>query len=54
MTTHFTPSGRSVVLAYADDSTEVSELTGGAVSWLVVNPDSANVVVVNKHVMKLS
>jgi hypothetical protein len=47
MTTHFTPSGRSVVLAYADDSTEVSELTGGAVAWLVVNPDTANVVVVS-------
>jgi hypothetical protein len=46
MTTHFTPSGRSVVLAYADDSTEVSSLEGGAVNWLVVNPDTANVVVV--------
>ena len=47
MTTHFTPSGPSVVLAYADDSTDVSELAGGAVNWLVVNPDTANVVVVN-------
>jgi hypothetical protein len=47
MTTFFTPSGNSVVLAYADDSTEVSELAGGAVNWLVVNPDTANVVVVN-------
>ena len=47
MTTHFTPVGSSVVLAYADDSTEVSELTGGAVSWLVVNPDTANVIVVS-------
>ena len=47
MTTSFTPSGNSVVLAYADDSTDVSELTGGAVNWLVVNPDTANVVVVN-------
>jgi hypothetical protein len=47
MTTSFTPSGNSVVLAYADDSTEVSELAGGAVNWLVVNPDAANVVVVN-------
>jgi len=47
MTTSFTPSGNSVVLAYADDSTEVSELAGGAVNWLVVNPDTANVVVVN-------
>ncbi len=47
MTTSFTPSGRSVVLAYADDSTNVSSLEGGAVNWLVVNPDTANVVVVN-------
>lgn len=47
MTTSFTPSGNSVVLAYADDSTDVSELAGGAVNWLVVNPDTANVVVVN-------
>jgi hypothetical protein len=47
MTTSFTPSGRSVVLTYADDSTDVSELAGGAVNWLVLNPDTANVVVVN-------
>ena len=47
MTTSFTPSGSSVVLAYADDSTETSTLAGGAVNWLVVNPDVANVVVVN-------
>ena len=47
MTTSFTPSGRSVVLTYADDSTEVSELAAGAVNWLVVNPDTANVVVVS-------
>jgi hypothetical protein len=47
MTTHFTPSGKSVVLAYSDDSTDVSELAGGAVNWLVFNPDTANVVVVN-------
>lgn len=47
MTTYFTPSGPSVILSYADDSTEVSELAGGAVNWLVVNPDTANVVVVN-------
>jgi hypothetical protein len=46
MTTHFTPVGSSVVLAYADDSTAMSELAGGAVNWLVVNPDTANVVVV--------
>jgi hypothetical protein len=47
MTTSFTPSGRSVVLTYTDDSTEVSELAAGAVNWLVVNPDTANVVVVS-------
>jgi len=47
MTTHFTPSGRSVILTYADDSTNTSSLEGGAVNWLVLNPDTANVVVVN-------
>lgn len=47
MTTFFTPTGKSVVLSYTDDSTEVSELEGGAVNWLVVNPDTANVIVVN-------
>jgi hypothetical protein len=47
MTTVFTPQGRSVVLAYADDSTETSTLAGGATGWLVFNPDVANVVVVN-------
>ena len=45
--TTFAPSGRSTVLAYADDSTETSVLAGGAVKFLVVNPDSANVVVVS-------
>jgi hypothetical protein len=47
MTTSFTPSGASRVIAYADDSTDVSVLAGGAVNFLVVNPDAANVVVVN-------
>ena len=47
MTTSFTPQGPSVVLAYSDDSTETSTLAGGAVNWLVFNPDAANVVVVN-------
>ena len=42
--TTFTPSGHSVVLTYADDSTETSTLAGGAVAWLVVNPDTAYVV----------
>lgn len=45
--TTFAPSGTSTVLAYADDSTEVSALAGGAVKFLVVNPDAANVVVVS-------
>ena len=45
--TNFAPSGSSVVLTYADDSTETSTLAGGAVNWLVVNPDTANVVVVS-------
>jgi len=47
MNTSFAPSGRSVVLTYADDSTETSTLAGGAVNWLVFNPDAANVVVVS-------
>jgi hypothetical protein len=47
MNTPFAPSGFSTVLAYADDSTDVSTLAGGAVKFLVVNPDTANVVVVN-------
>ena len=45
--TTFAPSGSSTVLTYADDSTEVSTLAGGAIKFLVVNPDTANVVVVN-------
>jgi hypothetical protein len=47
MNTPFAPSGASTVLAYADDSTDVSILAGGAVRFLVVNPDTANVVVIN-------
>jgi hypothetical protein len=47
MTTHFTPSGASIALSYADDSTEVSTIEGGAVKFLVVNTDTANVVAVN-------
>lgn len=43
----FTPSGISGVLSYAGDSTEVSALAQGATALLVVNADSANVVVVN-------
>ena len=45
--TNFAPSGSSVVLTYSDDSTETSVLAGGAVNWLVFNPDAANVVVVS-------
>ena len=45
--TNFAPSGSSVVLTYSDDSTETSTLAGGAVNWLGVNPDTANVVVIN-------
>ena len=45
--TNFAPSGSSVVLTYSDDSTETSTLAGGAINWLVFNPDTANVVVIN-------
>jgi len=45
--TTFAPTGKSIVLSYTDDSTEVSTLEGGAVKFLVVNPDAANVVAVN-------
>ena len=47
MNSTFAPSGSSTVLAYADDSTDVSTLSGGAIKFLVVNPDAANVVVIN-------
>ena len=47
MTTSFTPAGRSIILSYTDDSTETSTEVAGATSFLVVNPDTANVVVVN-------
>lgn len=47
MTSTFTPSGRSVVLTYADDSTETSTEVAGATQFLVYNPDAANVVVVS-------
>ena len=45
--TNFAPSGSSVVLTYSDDSTETSTLAGGAINWLVFNPDTAHVVVVS-------
>ena len=47
MTTYFTPSGPSLEIQYTDDSTEVSELAGGATSWLVFNPDNTHAVCVN-------
>lgn len=47
MTTSFTPSGASIVLTYTDDSTEASTQVTGATQFLVVNPDTANVIVVN-------
>ena len=47
MNTSFAPSGRSIVLSYADDSTETSTLEGGAIKFLIVNTDAANVVAVN-------
>jgi hypothetical protein len=45
--TTFAPTGKSIVLAYSDDSTETSTLEGGAIKFLVVNPDAANVIAVN-------
>ena len=46
-TVSFTPSGPSLRLQYADDSTEVSVLAGGATQWLVMNPDNTHAVCVN-------
>jgi hypothetical protein len=45
--TTFAPSGKSIVLAYADDSTDTSTIEGGAIKFLIVNTDAANVVAVN-------
>ena len=47
MITQFTPSGKSIVLTYADDSTDASTSVIGATAFLVFNPDAANVVVFN-------
>lgn len=44
---NFAPAGTSILLTYADDSTESSTLTGGFTKCLVVNPDTANVIVIN-------
>lgn len=45
--TTFTPSGKSIILPYSNDSTDASTLEGGATAFLAFNPDAANVVVVN-------
>ena len=47
MSTVFTPIGASGIIDYADDSTEVSLENTGASAFLIFNPDTANVVVVN-------
>jgi len=47
MTTPFTPVGRSIVLTYADDSTDTSTEVTGASAFSVFNADTANVVVFN-------
>lgn len=43
----FTPIGVSGVIAYADDSTEVSVSAQGANALLVTNPDQGNVIAVS-------
>ena len=47
MISQFTPSGPSIVLTYADDSTDSSTAVTGATAFMVLNPDTANVVVFN-------
>ena len=47
MTQAFTPVGSSIVLTYADDSTDTSTEVAGASAFLVYNPDTANVIVFN-------
>jgi hypothetical protein len=47
MSTPFSPVGNSIILAYADDSTDVSTEVRGASAFLVYNPDAANVIVFN-------
>ena len=41
----FTPVGNSIVLTYADDSTDTSTAIRGASAFSVYNADAANVVV---------
>jgi hypothetical protein len=45
MTSLFTPVGNSIVLTYADDSTDTSTAIRGASAFSVYNADAANVVV---------
>jgi hypothetical protein len=47
MISQFTPSGPSIVLTYADDSTDASTAVTGATAFMVLNPDTANVIVFN-------
>ena len=46
-TVSFTPSGPSFRIQYTDDSTDVRQLEGGAVNWLVFNPDNTHAVCVD-------
>ena len=43
----FSPSGKTYILAYADDSTDTSTLVSAATAVNIFNPDSANVVAVS-------
>ena len=45
MANAFTPVGNSIVLTYADDSTDTSTAVPGATAFYVYNADAANVVV---------
>ena len=47
MANAFTPVGNSIVLTYADDSTDTSTAVKGASAFSVFNADAANVVVFN-------
>jgi hypothetical protein len=43
----FTPSGNSIILSYADDSTDTGIAIRGATAYMIYNPDAANVIVFN-------
>jgi hypothetical protein len=47
MSSPFSPVGRSIVLSYADDSTDTSTQVAGASAFSGFNADTANVVVFN-------